>query len=106
MRFVSTRDWLDVFDVFSARRGASRSGCCWGHELARRFCQPAGRAASGRVIGSPLPPGMSVRWRALRELHRQRPARRNYPMQRFEPAARMAEIGYHRNWRLAADTRR
>lgn len=114
--FVSnTRDWLDVFDVFVSAARREPFGLVLLEAMNAGLPVLASASEGARhlaeVIGSPLlPPGdVDALARALRELHRQRPARRNYPMQRFEPAARMAEIEvfYRRELaRLAADTRR
>ena len=97
--FVSnTRDWLEVFDVFVSAARREPFGLVLLEAMNARLPILASASEGARhladVIGTPLlPPGdADALAQALLELHRQRPVRRDYPMQRFEPQARMGGI--------------
>lgn len=92
------RDWLEAFDVFVSAARSEPFGLvlleAMGAGLPILASASEGATHLREVIAMPLVPvgdadALAV---ALRALHAQRPARRDYPMQRFNLTDKLAEI--------------
>ena len=93
-----SRDWLEAFDVFVSAARSEPFGLVLLEAMSARLPILASASQGARhlreVIATPLVPAgdADALAAALRALHDARPARRDYPMQRFRIEDRLAEI--------------
>ena len=111
--FVSDpQDWMAAFDVFVSAARREPFGLVLLEAMGARLPILASASEGARhlaeVIGTPLLPidDPEALAEALRETFSQRPARRAYPMERFDLAARVADIeAFYRRELAALGTR-
>lgn len=101
---TAPQDWLAAFDVFISAARREPFGLVLLEAMNARLPILASASEGAQhladTIGTPLLPigDADALAAALRWAHETRPARRDYPMQRFDMAARVAEVEafYHR----------
>lgn len=95
---TATQDWMAVFDVFVSAAREEPFGLVFLEAMNARLPILASASQGAQhlsaVIDRPLFPLEDVEAlaQALRALYEQRPARRDYPMQRFNLEARVADV--------------
>lgn len=95
---ANPRDWMETFDVFVSAARREPFGLVLLEAMNAGLPILASASDGARhlapAIGAPLLPVGDVEAlaAALRDLHATRPPRHAYPMHRFEPAARIADI--------------
>lgn len=95
---TATQDWMEVFDVFVSAARKEPFGLVFLEAMNARLPILASASQGARhlseLIGQPLLPvgDVDALAQALQRLYAQRPQRRDYPMQRFNLEARVADV--------------
>lgn len=105
---TATQDWMAMFDVFVSAAREEPFGLVFLEAMSAGLPILASASQGARhlaeVIDAPLLPigEVEAMAQALRALYQARPARRAYPMQRFDMAARVADVEAFYRRELAA----
>ena len=109
---TDTRDWMEAFDLFVSAARSEPFGLVMLEAMMARLPILASASEGAQhlagAIGMPLLPigDADALAAALRSAYETRPARRDYPMQRFDIAARVAEVEAFYRRELAATASR